>query len=173
MKVGALMSRLFGKSLLLEGHSAKVDTVLRDNAPRAESAPVIVVQPAHINLIAISSAPETRPFMPAITIKTTLPRAAGVIGIRRQGPLRRSTRTREEIRQARFRRKGRRREAALRRQALCRQALRDKSDGAKSYGKKPYSGSGKPYAGKREGPPPRRDGDARAVIMLTQGFSPA
>jgi 23S rRNA pseudouridine2605 synthase len=32
---------------------------------------------------------------------------------------------------------------------------------AKSYGKKPYSGPGKPYAGKREGPPPRRDhGDA-------------
>jgi 23S rRNA pseudouridine2605 synthase len=32
-----------------------------------------------------------------------------------------------------------------------------KSEGAKSYGKKPYSGPGKPYAGKREGPPPRRD----------------
>jgi 23S rRNA pseudouridine2605 synthase len=31
----------------------------------------------------------------------------------------------------------------------------------KSYGKKPYSGPGKPYAGKREGPPPRRD-DHRA-----------
>ncbi len=29
----------------------------------------------------------------------------------------------------------------------------------KSYGKKPYQGPGKPYAGKREGPPPRRDGD--------------
>jgi len=36
-----------------------------------------------------------------------------------------------------------------------------KSEGAKSYGKKPYAGPGKPYAGKREGPPPRRDyGDA-------------
>ena len=39
-----------------------------------------------------------------------------------------------------------------------------KSEGAggaekKSYGKKPYSGPGKPYAGKREGPPPRRDDD--------------
>jgi 23S rRNA pseudouridine2605 synthase len=32
-----------------------------------------------------------------------------------------------------------------------------KPDGAKSYGKKPYSGSGKPYAGKREGASPRRD----------------
>jgi 23S rRNA pseudouridine2605 synthase len=32
-----------------------------------------------------------------------------------------------------------------------------KSDSAKSYGKKPYSGPGKPYAGKRAGPPPRRD----------------
>jgi len=30
-------------------------------------------------------------------------------------------------------------------------------DGARSYAKKPYSGSGKPYAGKREGAPPRRD----------------
>jgi 23S rRNA pseudouridine2605 synthase len=35
-----------------------------------------------------------------------------------------------------------------------------KSDGAKSYGKKPYASSGKPSAGKREGAPPRRDGDA-------------
>jgi 23S rRNA pseudouridine2605 synthase len=39
-----------------------------------------------------------------------------------------------------------------------------KSDGAgspekKSYGKKPYSGPGKPYAGKREGAAPRRDDD--------------
>jgi 23S rRNA pseudouridine2605 synthase len=39
-----------------------------------------------------------------------------------------------------------------------------KPDGAggpekKSYGKKPYSGPGKPYAGKREGPAPRRDDD--------------
>jgi 23S rRNA pseudouridine2605 synthase len=39
-----------------------------------------------------------------------------------------------------------------------------KPDGAfgaekKSYGTKPYSGPGKPYAGKREGPPPRRDDD--------------
>jgi 23S rRNA pseudouridine2605 synthase len=32
-----------------------------------------------------------------------------------------------------------------------------KPDGAKSYGKKPYSGPGKPYAGKREGLPPRRE----------------
>jgi 23S rRNA pseudouridine2605 synthase len=33
-----------------------------------------------------------------------------------------------------------------------------KSDGARSSGNKPYSGAGKPYAGKREGPP-RRDRD--------------
>jgi 23S rRNA pseudouridine2605 synthase len=33
-----------------------------------------------------------------------------------------------------------------------------KPDGARSFGKKPYSGPGKPYAGKREGPP-RRDRD--------------
>ncbi|SDT47869.1 pseudouridine synthase [Bradyrhizobium canariense] len=37
----------------------------------------------------------------------------------------------------------------------------NKSFGNKPYGKKPYSGSGKPYAGKREGRPPHReDGDA-------------
>ncbi len=34
-----------------------------------------------------------------------------------------------------------------------------KSDGAKSYGKKPYSSPGKPYAGKREGAPPRFNRD--------------
>src|SRR3984957_13205460 len=34
-----------------------------------------------------------------------------------------------------------------------------KSDGDKPYGKKPYSGSGKPYAGKREGAPPRFNRD--------------
>ena len=32
-----------------------------------------------------------------------------------------------------------------------------KPEGARSYPRqKPYSGPGKPYAGKREGPPPRR-----------------
>src|SRR5260370_8006604 len=32
-----------------------------------------------------------------------------------------------------------------------------KPDGARSYAKKPYAGSGKAYAGKREGASPRRD----------------
>ncbi|SHH91868.1 pseudouridine synthase [Bradyrhizobium erythrophlei] len=36
-----------------------------------------------------------------------------------------------------------------------------KSDGARSYGKKPYSGSGKPYAGKREGRSDDRGGEKR------------
>jgi 23S rRNA pseudouridine2605 synthase len=35
-----------------------------------------------------------------------------------------------------------------------------KSDGGKPYGKKPYSESGKPFAGRRDRPPPRRDDDA-------------
>jgi 23S rRNA pseudouridine2605 synthase len=48
-----------------------------------------------------------------------------------------------------------------------------KSDGAKSYGKKPYSGPGKPYAGKREGPPPRRDGDAPRPARFGQDDRPA
>jgi 23S rRNA pseudouridine2605 synthase len=34
-----------------------------------------------------------------------------------------------------------------------------KSEGGRSYDKKPYAGGGKPYAGKREGAPPRRDRD--------------
>src|SRR5439155_22292156 len=45
-----------------------------------------------------------------------------------------------------------------------------KRDDAKpSYGKKPYSGSGKPYAGKREGAPPRRDhDDARSAARFSE-----
>ncbi|MGA9089232.1 MAG: pseudouridine synthase [Bradyrhizobium sp.] len=38
-----------------------------------------------------------------------------------------------------------------------------KPEGERSYAKKPYSGPGKPYAGKREGAPPRRDYDDRPV----------
>ena len=49
-----------------------------------------------------------------------------------------------------------------------------KPDGAKSYGKKPYSGPGKPYAGKREGPPPRRDsGDAPRPQRFNRDDRPA
>jgi 23S rRNA pseudouridine2605 synthase len=36
-----------------------------------------------------------------------------------------------------------------------------KSEGGRSYDKKPYGGSGKPYAGKRDGAAPRRDHDDR------------
>lgn len=47
---------------------------------------------------------------------------------------------------------------------FAKRGLAGKPDGTggaekKSYGKKPYSGPGKPYAGKREGAPPRRDDD--------------
>jgi 23S rRNA pseudouridine2605 synthase len=49
-----------------------------------------------------------------------------------------------------------------------------KPDGARSYGKKPYSGLGKPYAGKREGPPPRRDyGDAPRPARFSRDDRPA
>ena len=34
-----------------------------------------------------------------------------------------------------------------------------KSEGGRSYDKKPYAGGGKPFAGKRDGAPPRRDRD--------------
>src|SRR5882757_10917463 len=55
--------------------------VLRDNAPRAERAPVIVV-PAdpHQSDLPFHLHPKRDHSCPAITIKTTLPRAAGVIG---------------------------------------------------------------------------------------------
>ncbi|MEA2942903.1 MAG: rRNA synthase [Bradyrhizobium sp.] len=46
-------------------------------------------------------------------------------------------------------------------------------DSAESYGKKPYSGPGKPYAGKREGPPPRRDGDAPRPARFNRDDRPA
>jgi 23S rRNA pseudouridine2605 synthase len=36
-------------------------------------------------------------------------------------------------------------------------AYAGKPEGARSYGKKPYAGSGKPFGGKRDGAPPRRD----------------
>jgi 23S rRNA pseudouridine2605 synthase len=49
-----------------------------------------------------------------------------------------------------------------------------KPDGAKNYGKKPYSGPGKPYAGKREGPPPRRDyGDAPRPARFNRDDRPS
>lgn len=48
-----------------------------------------------------------------------------------------------------------------------------KADGAKPYGKKPYSGSGKPYADKREGRPPRRDdGDAQRPVRFNRDDRP-
>src|SRR6266700_3891341 len=55
--------------------------VLRDNAPQAERAPVIVV-PAdpHQSDLPFHLHPKRDHSCPAITIKTTLPRAAGVIG---------------------------------------------------------------------------------------------
>src|SRR3954447_6934071 len=55
-----------------------------------------------------------------------------------------------------------------------RRSFAGKPDGAKSYGKKPYSGPGKPYAGKREGPPPRRDdGDAPRTRRFNRDDRPA
>src|SRR3954447_1086133 len=48
-----------------------------------------------------------------------------------------------------------------------------KPDGAESWGKKPYSGPRKPCAGKREGPPPRRDrGDAPPVPRFNRDDRP-
>ena len=47
-----------------------------------------------------------------------------------------------------------------------------KSEGARSFAKKPYSGSGKPYAGKRERAPPRRDdGDAPRARDNRPGYN--
>ncbi len=47
-----------------------------------------------------------------------------------------------------------------------------KSEGARSFAKKPYSGSGKPYSGKRERAPPRRDdGDAPRARDNRPGYN--
>jgi 23S rRNA pseudouridine2605 synthase len=46
-----------------------------------------------------------------------------------------------------------------------------KSDGARSFGNKPYSGAGKPYAGKREGPRRERD-DAPRTLRFNRDDRP-
>src|SRR5712671_4696707 len=118
-------------------------------------------QPVRISLIAISSVPETRPFMPRDNDKNNDSRGRrdrpsggkGRSGAAR-GPDKKfakrgfAGKSDGEKRPYTPRPDGEKRPYA------------GKSDGPKSYGKKPYSGPGKPYAGKREGPPPRRDGDA-------------
>jgi 23S rRNA pseudouridine2605 synthase len=113
---------------------------------------VSLCQPVHISLIANSPIPEARPFMPRDNDKDNASsrgrrdRPSGGKG--RSGAARGPDK------------KFAKRDFAGKSEGEKRPDT-GKSDGAKSYGKKPYSGPGKPYAGKREGPPPRRDdGDA-------------
>ena len=47
-----------------------------------------------------------------------------------------------------------------------------KSEGGRSYDKKPYAGGGKPYAGKRDGAPPRRDRDDAPASAALQPRRP-
>jgi hypothetical protein len=118
-------------------------------------------QPIHIDLIAISSAPETRPFMPRDNDKDNASsrgrrdRPSGGKG--RSGAARGPE---KKFAKRDFAGKGDGEKRPYAGKPYAGKSYADKSDGAKSYGKKPYSGPGKPYAGKREGPPPRRDGDA-------------
>jgi 23S rRNA pseudouridine2605 synthase len=127
---------------------------LRENALRSE-------QRAHfrhaslsaINLIANSSVPETRPFMPRDNDKNNDSRGRrdrpfggkGRSGVAR-GPEKKFAKRGFVGKDFAGKREGDKRPFA------------GKSDGARSFGKKPYSAPGKPYAGKREGPP-RRDYD--------------
>src|SRR5258708_35899787 len=109
-------------------------------------------QPVRISLIAISSVPETRPFMPRDNDKNNDSRGRrdrpsggkGRSGAAR-GPDKKFAKRGFAGKNDGDKRDGERRPYA------------GKPDGAKSYGKKPYSGSGKPYAGKRDGDAPRRD----------------
>jgi len=118
-------------------------------------------QPIHINLIAISSAPETRPFMPRDNDKNNASsrgrrdRPSGGKG--RSGAARGPD---KKFAKRDFAGKSDGEKRPYAAKSYAGKSYGAKSDGAKSYGKKPYSGPGKPYAGKREGPPPRRDGDA-------------
>src|ERR1700730_8185949 len=113
----------------------------------AKSARVIVMPAVHVTPIANSSVPETRPFMPRDNDKNNdsrgrRDRPSGGKG--RSGAARGPE---KKFAKRGFAGKG---EGDKRPYA-------GKPDGARSYDKKPYSGTGKPYAGKREGAPPRRD----------------
>src|SRR5258706_15846677 len=107
-------------------------------------------QPVRISLIAISSVPETRPFMPRDHDKNNDSRGRRD---RPSGGKGRSGAARGPDKK--FAKRG-----FAGKSDGDKRPYAGKPDGAKSYGKKPYAGSGKPYAGKHEGPPPRRDGDA-------------
>jgi 23S rRNA pseudouridine2605 synthase len=123
--------------------------------------PLSLCQPIHINLIAISSAPETRPFMPRDNDKNNASsrgrrdRPSGGKG--RSGAARGPD---KKFAKRDFAGKSDGEKRPYAAKSYAGKSFAAKSDGGKSYGKKPYSGPGKPYAGKREGPPPRRDGDA-------------
>ena len=106
---------------------------------------------------AIVGTPYSETFMPRDSDKNNDSPAAGVIGPRRQKPLRRRPRPGEEIRQTRFWRQGFCGKRDGDKRDGERRPYAGKSDGAEPYGKKPYAGAGKPYAGKREGASPRRD----------------
>jgi 23S rRNA pseudouridine2605 synthase len=130
---------------------------LRENARRSE-------QRAHfrhaslsaIGLIANSSVPETRPFMPRDHDKNNDARGRRD---RPGGGKGRSGAARGP--EKKFAKRGFAGKADGDKREGERRPYAGKSDGPKSYGKKPYASSGKPYAGKREDASPRFNRDDR------------
>src|SRR5664279_3435452 len=114
------------------------------------SACLAVMPVVRVSLIANSSLPETRPFMPRDNDKNNDSRGRRD---RPSGGKGRSGASRGP--EKKFAKRGFAGKSDGERKPYA-----GKSDGPRTYGKKPYSGPGEPYAGKREGPPPRRDGDA-------------
>src|SRR3981081_4517216 len=124
--------------------------VLRETAPRAKSARVVVMPACPHPSDCHSSVPETRSFMPRDNDKNNDSRGRRD---RPSGGKGRSGAARGPDKK--FAKRG-----FAGKSEGDKRPYAGKRDDGKSYGKKPYAGSGKPYAGKREGPPPRRDGDA-------------
>src|SRR5713101_10067577 len=105
----------------------------------ANSARVIVMPAVRVSLIAISSTHE-RPFMPRDNDKNNDSRGRRD---RPSGGKGRSGAARGP--EKKFAKRG-----FAGKSDGDKRPYAGKPDGAKSFGKKPYSGSGKPYAGKRE-----------------------
>src|SRR3981081_1333946 len=129
--------------------------VLRETAPRAKSARVVVMPACPHQSDCHSSVPETRPFMPRDNDKNNDSRGRRD---RPSGGKGRSGAARGPDKK--FAKRGFAGKNFGDNSDGDKRPYAGKADGATSYGKKPYAGPGNPYAGKREGPPPRRDGDA-------------
>jgi 23S rRNA pseudouridine2605 synthase len=134
----------------------KWNPVLREKALRSEQrAHFRHASRSALNLIADSSVSETRPFMPRDKDKNNDSRG------RRDRPFGgkgRSGAARGP--EKKFAKRGFAGKDFAGKRDGDKRPYAGKPDSARSFGKNPYSGPGKPYAGKREGPPSRGHDDA-------------